>query len=84
MAFRGSWNRAPLPQEGYRIAFVPFEDGRPARYETFAIGAENPTGFRMTGIAEGPDGSLYLAADANGRIWRVLPRGASADRANRG
>jgi len=74
VAFRGSWNRAPLPQEGYRIAFVPFADGRPGGgYETFAIGAEDPTAFRMTGVAVGPDGSLYLAADANRRLWRVLP-----------
>lgn len=72
VAFRGSWNRAPLPQEGYRIAFVRFEEGRPTGYETFAIGASSPTAFRMTGVAQGPDGSLYLADDTNGRVWRVL------------
>jgi len=25
IAFHGSWNRAPLPQEGYFVAFVPFK-----------------------------------------------------------
>ena len=36
-AFHGSWNRAPLPQEGYRVVFVPFKDGRPTgEYSTFA------------------------------------------------
>jgi glucose/arabinose dehydrogenase len=74
VAFRGSWNRAPLPQEGYRIAFVPFSDGRPTgTFETFAIGAERPTAIRFTGIGEGPDGTLYLAADDNETIWRVWP-----------
>jgi len=78
VAFRGSWNRAPLPQEGYRVVFVPFESGRPARFETFAIGAADPTAFRMTGLAEGPDGSLFIAADANQKIWRVLPEATGA------
>jgi glucose/arabinose dehydrogenase len=86
VTFHGSWNRAPLPQEGYRVAFVPFEGGRPAgAFETFAIGAEDPTALRMTGVAVGPDGSLYLGADTNERIWRVLPvhaaeRGAETSR----
>jgi glucose/arabinose dehydrogenase len=75
VAFRGSWNRAPLPQEGYRIAFVPFAEGRPTgSFETFAIAAANPTALRMTGVAQGPDGSLYLASDTSERIWRVLAR----------
>jgi glucose/arabinose dehydrogenase len=78
VSFHGSWNRAPLPQEGYRVAFVPFAGGRPTgTFETFAIGAEGPTALRTTGVAVGPDGSLYLGSDANGRIWRVLPRAAA-------
>ena len=75
VAFRGSWNRAPLPQEGYRVAFVPFAEGRPTgSFETFAIAAANPTALRMTGVAQGPDGSLYLASDTSERIWRVRAR----------
>jgi len=74
LAFRGSWNRAPLPQEGFRVVFVPFQDAQPTgSLETFAIGARTPTALRLTGVAVGPDGSLYLAADANGAIWRVVP-----------
>lgn len=73
VAFRGSWNRAPLPQEGFRVVFAPFRDARPTgTLETFAIGATDPTALRLTGVAVGPDGSLYLAADANGAIWRVF------------
>jgi len=72
VAFRGSWNRAPLPQAGYRISFVPFAGGAPTgAFETFAIGAESPTAIRFTGVGEGPDGSLYLAADESETIWRI-------------
>ena len=80
VAFRGSWNRAPLPQEGYRVAFAPFAGDAPAgAVETFAIGAEGPTALRMTGVAEGPDGSLYVAAENRGSVWRVLPSAQPAE-----
>ncbi|MDZ7848282.1 MAG: PQQ-dependent sugar dehydrogenase [Owenweeksia sp.] len=29
IAFHGSWNRAPFPQQGYKVVFVPFKMGRP-------------------------------------------------------
>ena len=73
VAFRGSWNRDPLPQEGYRVVFVPFVNGRPqGEYSTFATEKTGPTSLRATGIAVGPDGSLYISADQNGKIWRVI------------
>lgn len=73
VAFHGSWNRAPLPQAGYRVAWAPFKDGRPTgRFSTFAIGSDSPTSMRASGLALGPDGSLYIAADANGTIWRIV------------
>ena len=31
--------------------------------------------YRPTGLAEGPDGALYITEDNNGRIWRVTYRG---------
>ncbi len=75
VAFRGSWNRAPRPQEGYRIVFVSFDSsGAPSRFETFAIGAASETQFRMTGLALGPKGALYVADDTNELIWRVVAR----------
>jgi glucose/arabinose dehydrogenase len=80
IAFHGSWNRAPLPQAGYRIVFIPFADGKPVgTYETFADGfwKEDPAGpkHRPVGVAVGPDGSLYITDDAAGRIWRVIYKG---------
>jgi glucose/arabinose dehydrogenase len=76
VAFHGSWNRAPLPQAGYRVSFAPFKDGKPTgEYWTFASGAGGPTELRASGVAVAPDGSLYISADQNGRIWRVVRKG---------
>jgi glucose/arabinose dehydrogenase len=78
IAFHGSWNRAPLPQEGANVVFVPRTDGALADgWEVFAEGRENwaeTREHRPTGLAVGPDGSLYIADDAGGRIWRVIYR----------
>jgi glucose/arabinose dehydrogenase len=72
IAFHGSWNRAPLPQEGYRVVFVPFANGKPTgEYSTFATDKGGPTSLRASGVAVAPDGSLYISADQNGMIWRV-------------
>ena len=74
LAFHGSWNRAPLPQAGYRVVFIPFIDGRPAgTWRDFALGRAGGAGIRPSGLAVGPDGSLYVAADQNGTIWRIFP-----------
>jgi glucose/arabinose dehydrogenase len=79
IAFHGSWNRAPEPQAGYNVVFVPFENGQPSGdYEVFAdgfAGAEvSPRGaaHRPTGLAVGPDGTMYIADDRGGRIYRVF------------
>jgi glucose/arabinose dehydrogenase len=80
IAFHGSWNRAPLPQKGYNVMFVPLKDGKPAGVPTvFADkfgGAEpvmNPrnAAHRPSGLAQSRDGSLYVSEDAKGRIWRI-------------
>jgi glucose/arabinose dehydrogenase len=79
IAFHGSWNRAPFPQQGYRVVFVPFSAGAPhGDYETFAndfAGTPQPqpttAKHRPSGLAVGPDGSLYIGDDVGGRIWRV-------------
>ena len=72
VAFHGSWNRAPLPQAGYRVVFVPFTGGKPSgEYSTFATATSGPTDLRASGLAVAPDGSLYISADQNGKIWKV-------------
>ncbi len=80
IAFHGSWNRAPGPQGGYQVAFVPFSGGKPASasgFEKFADGfAEgkmqpDAAAHRPVGLAQGPDGSLYITDDKAGRVWRV-------------
>jgi len=82
IAFHGSWNRAPLPQGGYDVAFQPMADGKKSGdYVIFAngfAGAHVDPGraaFRPTGLAMGPDGALYIADDVHGRIWRVDYKG---------
>jgi glucose/arabinose dehydrogenase len=81
VAFHGGFDRAPLPNEGYQVQFVPFgSDGRPSGpAETFADGFAGSTGplpatakHRPVGVTEGPDGSLYISDDRGGRIWRVV------------
>ena len=81
IAFHGSWNRLGTYQAGYNVVFVPMQDGKPSGdYEIFAQGftgtdtlkSPGDARFRPCGLAEGPDGSLYIADSQKGRIWRVL------------
>jgi glucose/arabinose dehydrogenase len=73
VAFHGSWNRAPLPQAGYRVVFAPFTGGKPAgTWTTFAIGSESDTWLRASGVAVAPDGAVYISADKNGIVWKVV------------
>lgn len=84
IAFHGSTDRAPYPQAGYIIAFVPFKEGRPSGlWEVFAdgfagidpvINVSNAV-YRPMGLAEGPEGSLYVSDTEKGKIWRIMYTG---------
>ncbi len=86
IAFHGSWNRAPLPQEGYNVTFEPFEHGKPTgKYEVFASGfpgkatlaSSSDATYRPDGVAQAPDGSLFIVESEKGTIWHVFYRGKS-------
>lgn len=88
LAFHGSWNRAPRPQAGYKVVFIPFDEhGMPTgKWEDFAEGfpgveyftSTRDARYRPCGVAVGPDGSLYIGDTEKGRIWRVIYTGESA------
>jgi glucose/arabinose dehydrogenase len=65
---------------GYKVAFVPFENGRPSgAIEDFLTGfIANPKGRevygRPVGVAIWTDGSLLVADDGAGKVWRVSAR----------
>jgi glucose/arabinose dehydrogenase len=84
VVFHGSWNRAPLEQGGYQVAFAPRENGEfTGNWETFADGFTGVTPLmapqdavhRPVGIAQGPDGSVFVTDDVGGRIWRIFYTG---------
>ncbi|GAB3319529.1 sorbosone dehydrogenase family protein [Larkinella ripae] len=96
ICFHGSWNRAPLKQGGYFVAFVPFgSDGKPSgKYEVFAenfagvaeqgqpgtdanagkldLSSPGDAKHRPMGLAQGPEGSLYITDSVKGKVWRVM------------
>ncbi len=80
IAFHGSWNRAPLPQKGFFVAFIPFKNGKPSGdWEIFAdnfagtetISSTRQAMYRPCGLAQGPDGALYVTDDTKGAIWKI-------------
>jgi glucose/arabinose dehydrogenase len=86
IAFHGSWNRAPGPQQGYDVVFVPFAGGNPVGPSTsevfadgFAGGTKQPDAakHRPNGVAVGPKGALYITDDKAGRVWKVVYTGAA-------
>jgi len=71
----GSWNRSSLV--GYQVAFVPFKNGRASgSYQQFLTGfiADKEKGDvygRPVGVLQTADGSLLVADDVGGIVWKV-------------
>ena len=81
VGMHGSWNRSKMV--GYKVAFVPFENGKPVGPMEDIL-----TGFiadeskfeaygRPVGVTVLPDGSLLVADDSGGKMWRVTAKGGN-------
>ena len=80
IAFHGSWNRAPEPQAGYVVVFQPLNINAArssGAYQVIAdFAPDMPAGrasspHRPTAVAQAADGSLLVANDAGGKIYRI-------------
>jgi len=75
IGMHGSWNRSKMV--GYKVAFVPFENGKPSGpIEDILTGfIANEKTFeaygRPVGVTVAADGSLLVADDAGGKVWRL-------------
>ncbi|MDT0675800.1 PQQ-dependent sugar dehydrogenase [Autumnicola musiva] len=70
----GSWNRADLA--GYKVLFVPFENGKPQEPQDFLTGfiAEEDSSKvygRPVAVTTLPDGSLLVNDDDGNTLWRI-------------
>ncbi len=70
----GSWNRDKL--SGYKVIFVPFNNGKPGTPEDFLTGfivepSKDEVYGRPVGVTVMPDGSLLITDDKPNTIWRV-------------
>ena len=70
----GSWNRRP--HSGYKVIFVPFENGVPSSNTpidvlTGFLSAEGQAYGRPVGVALDKQGALLVADDVGNVVWRV-------------
>lgn len=85
ITFHGSWNRAKGMQAGGKIVFQPMTNGAPSGpFEIFADGFAGvppeeldpqKAKHRPVGLAVAPDGSMFVADDDGGRIYRITYAG---------
>jgi glucose/arabinose dehydrogenase len=78
IGMHGSWNRSKMV--GFKVAFVPFANGKPAGpIEDILTGfIADESKFeaygRPVGVTVAPDGSLLVADDSGGKVWRVTAK----------
>jgi len=83
VTLHGSWHTPPVPP---RVVFVPMNGDEPRtavdwddpnkQWSEFVGGFQQPDGSRIarpTGVAVGPDGSLFVSDDQTGAIYRIRP-----------
>lgn len=70
IAFHG---KSPELQKGYFVAFVPLEGGKlTSKWEIFADNfSTDKDQHKPCGLAQAPDGSIYVSDDAKGTIYRI-------------
>ncbi len=72
----GSWNRRP--HSGYKVIFVPFENGQPKGEPMDVLigflSAEGNAFGRPVGVAIDKAGALLVADDVGNVVWRVTGR----------
>ena len=76
----GSWNRKP--RSGYKVIFVPFQNGRPAGAPidvlTGFVRENGDASGRPVGVAIDADRGLLVADDVGNTIWRVTGPGGDS------
>ncbi|MBD3583713.1 PQQ-dependent sugar dehydrogenase [Flavobacterium selenitireducens] len=70
----GSWNRSKL--SGYKVLFVPFDNGKPGKPEDFLTGFvhnldKSRVYGRPTDVTVMPDGSLLVNDDSGNTLWQI-------------
>ena len=79
-AFIAFHAQSSVLHKGYLVGFVPFKNGKPAGpWEIFAdnfagtdlVKPTGPVQHRPCGLAQGPDGALYVTDDLNGALFKI-------------
>jgi len=91
VSLHGSWHsNGNVPIAPPHVAFVPFNGSSPlrpvnwsdptAQWNEFFAGLQQASGTRIgrtTGVAVGAEGSLFIADDQSGSIYRIRPTGGN-------